>query len=130
MIDKVELSVSVGDGIRDEKNSSISIIRVLAKYFWSARRVLAPYSDDIQASTLYPKINRVHISRRDRQVSVPSTLFALFLQKFLMFWDFLSVYSCFHLRFFIYEFASSFLLFEKDVHLKTDIQGKGKFFWM
>ena len=75
MIDKVELSVSVGDGIIDEKNSSVSIIRVLAKYFWSA-------------ITLYPKTNRVHISRRDRQVSVPSTLFALFLQTFLMFWDF------------------------------------------
>ena len=88
MIDKVELSVSVGDGIIDEKNSSVSIIRVLAKYFWSARRVIASYSDDIQASTLYPKTNRVHISRRDRQVSVPSTLFALFLQTFLMFWDF------------------------------------------
>ena len=89
MIDKVELSVSVGDGIIDVKNSSIiSIIRVLAKYYWS---VLASYSDDIQTSTLYPKTNRVHISGRDRQVSVPSTqlvILTLFLQTFLMFWDF------------------------------------------
>ena len=91
MIDKVELSVSVGDGIIDVKNSIIRIIRVLAKYYWSARRVLASYSDDIQTSTLYPKTNRVHISGRDRQVSVPSTqlvILTLFLQTFLMFWDF------------------------------------------
>ena len=91
MIDKVELSVSVGDGIIDVKNSIIRIIRVLAKYYWSARRVIASYSDDTQTSTLYPKTNRAHISGRDRQVSVPSTqlvILTLFLQTFLMFWDF------------------------------------------
>ena len=52
MIDKVELSVSVGDGIIDVKNSIIRIIRVLAKYYWSARRVIASYSDDTQTSTI------------------------------------------------------------------------------
>ena len=126
MIDKVERSVSVGDGIIDVKNSIIRIIRVLAKYYWSARRAIASYSDDTQTSTLYPKTNRVHISGRDRQVSVPSTLFALFLQKFLMFWDFLSVYSCFHLRFFIGEFASSLLLFEERCSFENWYSGKGQ----
>ena len=56
----------------------------------------------------------------------PRHFLPCFSKHFLCFGIFLSVYSCFHLRFFIREFASSLLLFEERCSFENWYSGKGQ----